>query len=106
MKTLREFLLEKTKIVDYSTYITRRPKDITGLKYHILEIPKGITPPKQGSIIILDGEEFVCLKPMSPDNWRSGRGAPTAKSMETRGIGYSVNCLPVGHPDLKNFNFD
>lgn len=107
MKTFKEFLLEKTKDYnpDYSKYIKHTPDDIEGLRYYVLELPEGITPPVSGSVLRVNDIEVVSLEPMTPDDWRRGRGAPAAESMEKRGIAYSINCLPVGHPDLKNFNF-
>lgn len=102
MKTFKQFITEKS-LPDYSAYVKHTPADVPESRYYVLELPDSMTPPKKGTNILVNGIEVVTLKPMTPEDWSRGRGGPTAESMRRRGIGHSVNCLPVGHPDLENF---
>lgn len=101
MKTFKEFISENTAAtVDYSRFVVRTP----GLgEYYVLELPAGVSSPPEGSKLDLDGVAVISLNPMTPDDWRRGRGGPAAISMEKRGINYSVNCLPVGHEWLEKW---
>ena len=90
--------------IDYNKYLLFTPESLPGCEYYGLEIPGFINPPVKGERLILKDHPVVVFSVKTPDDIARGRGGPVAKSMERRGIGYAVNCLPEGHERLKNIN--
>ena len=94
----REYLKES---INYEKYLYVTPQNCPGCQYYDLRIPKDIIPPKEGQKLILKGTPVIVQSVSTPDDIRKGRGGPVAASMEKQGIGWAVNCLPVGHEWLK-----
>jgi 2'-5' RNA ligase len=86
---------------DYSKYLYVFPGN-SGSEYYTLRIPKESTPPKVGDKLILKGVNVVVQSVSTPEDIAKGRGGPVARSMEENGIGWDVNCLPIGHKWLKS----
>lgn len=91
--------LAKSSSVDYSKYLAYTPKD-SGGEYYCLYIQEGIAPPLKGEVINVKGEKVVVFTCSSPLDMAKGRGGPIANFMRRDGIGYLVNCLPIGHERL------
>jgi 2'-5' RNA ligase len=94
----------KDAATDYSKYLMFTPGDYGG-QYYVLRIPEGITPPKEGDNLNLNGSAVVVSSVNSPEDIAKGRGGPVARSMRESGIAWDVNCLPKGHERLKDMNF-
>jgi len=85
-----------TTCINYSPYLEFTP-DKHGGEYYTLRLPVGITPPKEGDKLRLDGVNVVVQSVSSPEDIMKGKGEPVARSMRENGIAWSVNCLPEGH---------
>jgi len=86
-----------TPRINYSPYLEFTPTDGHGGEYYVLRLPVGVTPPKEGDDILLDGVSVIVQSVSSPEDIARGRGGPVARSMRENGIAWDVNCLPKGH---------
>ena len=94
-------LKEASSKIDYNKYLMLSPKTFSQSPYYVLRIPKDIQPPKEGQRLVLDGDNVIVQTVNTPADIAKGKGGPVARSMQKQGIGWDVNCLPVGHQWLR-----